>query len=182
MMRNIKNQKALIVIDMQMMPFIWKDYGGKAIDHEKELLEQIKLMILNARAEGAPVFYIMYTEKGESYRAEGKPLWQVHPEIVPEKEDVIVVKYFADSFFETDLESKLRESQINQLVLCGVQTEFCVDTTCRCAFSRGFEIELAEDGHSTYDSELLRAEQIIQHHNQVLRQFAAVKPANLIQF
>ncbi|GAP39769.1 cysteine hydrolase family protein [Flexilinea flocculi] len=182
MTQKIENRKALIVIDMQIMPFIWKDYHGKAIYREKELLEQIKMLIQNARAADMPVFYILYTEKGESHRAEGKPLWQVHPDIVPGKKDVLVVKYFADSFFKTDLEPRLRESEINKLVLCGVQTEYCVDTTCRSALSRGFEIELVEDGHSTYDSEFLRADQIIQHHNQILKQFADVIPANQIQF
>jgi len=146
-------KKALVIIDMQIMPFIWKDYGGKPLYMEKELVENTKLLIQKAREAGAPIHYILFTEKGESPRAKDQPLWQIHPEIAPKEQDHIVVKYHADSFLETDLKQKLVKEQITDLVICGVQTEYCVDTTIKSAFSHGFRCELAVDAHSTYDSE-----------------------------
>lgn len=170
-------KKALLVIDMQIMPFIWKNYGGKPVFQEETLISTIKSLITRAHKADNPVFYIMYTETGESHRAEGQPLWQVIPELQPEKNDLIVIKYHADSFMRTNLEDSIRQQGINNLVLCGVQTEFCVDTTCKSAFSHGFDVELASDGHSTYDSDLLTANQIIAHHNSILTQFARIVPA-----
>jgi len=170
-------KKALLVIDMQIMPFIWKNYGGKQIYQEETLISNIKYLVTKAYKANNPVFYIMYTETGESHRAEGQPLWQVIPELLPEKNDLSIVKYHADSFIGTLLEESIRQQGINSLVLCGVQTEFCVDTTCKSAFSHGFDVELASDGHSTYDSDLLTASQIIAHHNSILTQFARIVPA-----
>lgn len=170
-------KKALIVIDMQVMPFIWKNYGGKRLFDEDGLIARTQQLLGKARQAGAPILYGMYTESGESPRVEGQPLWQVHPEIAPQENDPLVVKYYADSFLKTGLEALLEQQGIKQIVLCGVQTEFCVDTTCRSAFSHGFEVELAADCHSTFDSDLLPAEKIIAHHNAILFQFARVKPA-----
>lgn len=170
-------KKALIIIDMQVMPFIWKNYGGKTFFQEDVLVANTKHLIEKARQANAPIFYVLYTETGESPRAEGQPLWQILPEIVPQAQDHRIIKYHADSFLKTDLCSMLQGMNINDVVICGVQTEFCVDTTCKSAFSHGLRVELAMDGHSTFDSEILSAEQIIAHHNGILAQFAQIKPA-----
>lgn len=174
-------KKALIIIDMQIMPFIWKDYGGKTIYNEDAIIANTKLLIEKAHKEGAPIYYVLHTEVGESPRAQGQDLWQVHPEIAPQSKDKSVVKYHSDSFFETELLMLLNEQEIKNIVICGVQTEFCVDTTCRSAFSHGFSVELASDCHSTYDSDLLLAKQIIVHHNSILSQFAQIKPVSEIK-
>jgi nicotinamidase-related amidase len=170
-------KKALVIIDMQIMPFIWKNYGGKSLFNEVGLIANTQQLIEKARRANAPILYIMYTETGESMRTEGQPLWQVHPEIAPQEKDQLIVKYYADSFLKTELEARLNEQNIQNIVVCGIQTEFCIDTTCKSAFSHGFGIELASDGHSTYDSDLLAAEKITAHHNQILAQFAQIKPA-----
>jgi nicotinamidase-related amidase len=175
-------KKALVIIDVQIMPFVWKDYGGKVLYRSETLLMNIKGLIEKARASKAPVYYILHTEKGDSPRAEGQPLWQVHPEIAPKETDPFIIKYHSDSFQDTVLEGMLKENEIGKLVLCGLQSEYCVDTTCRSAFAHGYEVELAMDGHSTFDSEGLKAEQIISHHNEVLSIFAETRPSADIMF
>ncbi|QMV42348.1 isochorismatase family protein [Cohnella cholangitidis] len=66
--------------------------------------------------------------------------------------------------------------------MCGVQTEYCVDTTVKSGYSHGYKVELARDCHSTYDSDELTAEQIVRHHNSVLAQFATIVDSRDIQF
>ncbi len=174
--------KALVVVDMQTMPFVWKNYGGKAVFKEEELIKKTKQLIDKARKSDVPIYYVMFTEGEGSHRMEGEPLWQLHPEIIPNPEEEFIVKYHADSFYETDLKAKLIDKEIDSIVLCGLQTEFCVDTTCRIAFSHGFKVELVADGHSTFEKEGMSADQIIKHHNECLLQFAEIKPMNLIEF
>jgi len=109
-------KKALVIIDMQIMPFIWKDYGGKALHNEDLLLSNAKLLIEKARKAQAPIIYIMHTETGQSHRAEGQPLWQVHPEIAPQPIDKLIIKYHADSFLKTELLSLLTQEEIEELM------------------------------------------------------------------
>ncbi|WP_082592945.1 isochorismatase family protein [Paenibacillus sp. Soil766] len=66
--------------------------------------------------------------------------------------------------------------------MCGVQTEYCIDTTVKTAFSNGFRVELASYCHSTYDSDELTAEQIISHHIGILAKFSNIIKANEILF
>ncbi len=59
----------------------------------------------------------------------------------------------------------------NRLIVVGAQSEVCVDTTCRRAFSLGFDVVLPADGHSTWDNDVLTASQIIAHTNRTLAQW-----------
>lgn len=58
----------------------------------------------------------------------------------------------------------------------------CIDTTCRRAFSLGYKVTLVSDAHSTWNSQVITAQQIINHHNSVLRWFADVYSSRDIKF
>ncbi|MEQ1531297.1 MAG: hypothetical protein ABL925_18425, partial [Methylococcales bacterium] len=59
----------------------------------------------------------------------------------------------------------------------------CVDTFVRAAKERGFAIRLVADGHTTFDTQILSAEQIIAHHNLTLEgSFATLVKADEVQF
>lgn len=172
---------ALLVIDVQLgmfeSPLIPPVHDGT------RLLAAISGLIEAARARGVPVIYVQHDGgKGHPLLA-GTPPWQIHPAIRPHNEDVVVRKRFSDSFQETDLHDRLQSRGIEHLVVVGIQSEFCVDTTCRRAFSLGYRVTLVEDGHSTWDDDGLTAEQIIQHHNRTLgSQFATLaKSSSLFQ-
>jgi nicotinamidase-related amidase len=75
------------------------------------------------------------------------PEWQLMPEIadLQHKEALIIRKTTYDAFLGTDLEQKLRDMQIERVVICGVMTDCCCDTTGRSAFCRGFETWMVKD-------------------------------------
>jgi nicotinamidase-related amidase len=62
-----------------------------------------------------------------------------------------------DAFFGTSLELLLHEQGVSQVVVCGVMTHLCVETTARSAFMRGFEVFLPIDGTATYTEAFHRA-------------------------
>ncbi len=167
---------------MQVMPFVWKKYGGKTLYQEEKLIANTMLLIEKARKSHSLVIYIMFTEAEGSLRSENQPLWQIIDQIAPAAQDHLIIKHHADSFLESELNILLRKHAIDTLVMCGVQTEYCVDTTVKSGFSHGYKVELACDCHSTYDSEVLTAEQIIRHHNSILAQFATILHTNEVLF
>ena len=72
---------------------------------------------------------------------------------------------------------------IHKLIIAGIQTEFCVDTTTRRAYSLGYQVTLVQDAHSTWDTENITAAQIIAHHNLTLGGwFAKLCPAAEVAF
>jgi len=113
----------------------------------------------------------------------GSAGWKMHPSIAPIEGDVLIQKKTPDAFHETNLRNELESREIRKLVVAGLQTEYCVDTTCRRAFSLGYEVTLVKDAHSTWGTSTLSAEQIIEHHNNVLSGFfVRLERENRIQF
>ncbi|MDY6875692.1 MAG: isochorismatase family protein [Chloroflexota bacterium] len=81
---------------------------------------------------------------------------------------MVIQKRHPDASQDTGLQREIESRGIKRLVITGIQTEYCVDTTCRRAYSLNYESTLAKDAHSTWDTDLLSAPQIIAHHNEVL--------------
>ena len=81
--------------------------------------------------------------------------------------------------YGTTLREELAARGITKLVLAGIQTELCVDTTCRHVCSLNYDVTLVADAHSTWDRESLSAARIIAHHNSLLGGwFATIKLAS----
>ena len=175
------NQTALIIIDMQFGVF--ESAIIPPVSGAKELLSNIGKLIAKARNASVPIVFVQHN--GES----GHPLehatagWNIHPAIAPTDQDILIQKSTPDSFHNTQLQEELESRRIRELVIAGIQTEFCIDTTCRRAFSLGYQVTLVKDAHSTWDTESLSARQIIAHHNKILEQwFAKTKEVKDIDF
>ena len=90
--------------------------------------------------------------------------------------DIYVRKKATDSFHQTDLQARLQELGVQNLVICGLQSEFCVDTTTRRALALGYPVVLIADGHSTLANSTLSAAQISAHHNETLANIESFGP------
>jgi nicotinamidase-related amidase len=171
-------KKALLVIDVQNGMF----QDGNVVYKGDSLLENLKAMIAQARSSKTSIYYIQHNGPAGhplEYKTRG---WEIHPEIAPINQDIIIQKTTPDSFFKTSLDQELKKQGIEHLIIAGIQTEACVDTTCRVAFSMEYKVTLVSDTHSTWDSEDITAQQIIDHHNGVLSWFADVSPSQVITF
>ena len=72
--------------------------------------------------------------------------WELQPEIENVVQGYPVVgKNTYDAFINTDLGAMLKEKEVERVIVCGVMTDCCCDTTARSAFNRGFETWLVED-------------------------------------
>lgn len=67
-----------------------------------------------------------------------------------DREVELLTKTQYDAFFETDLEDQLRARDVTQVLIGGVMTHLCCETTARSAFVRGFEVFFLVDGTATY--------------------------------
>ncbi|WP_179133909.1 cysteine hydrolase family protein [Halobacillus massiliensis] len=171
-------KKALLIIDVQNGMY----QEGHVVHEGERLLHNLKELIAKARAAGSPVFYIQHNAPAGTPLENGTNGWEIHPEIAPTLQDPVIQKNTPDSFFNTSLDEELKKQRIEHLVVTGIQSEVCVDTTCRRAFSLGYKVTLVSDTHSTWGAEEISAQQIINHHNRVLRWFADVSPSEHIRF
>ena len=66
---------------------------------------------------------------------------------------ILVHKTQYDAFFNTDLQDLLCAENVRQVLICGVMTHLCCETTARSAFVRGFEVYFTIDGTATYNQD-----------------------------
>ena len=87
----------------------------------------------------------------------GEPGNDFVPALQPRPGEIVIAKPGKGAFYATDLESKLRSRAITHLILTGVTTEVCVQTTMREANDRGYECLLVEDATESYFPEFKKA-------------------------
>ena len=139
----------LIIIDVQ------NDYfpGGanelyKPLDAEKKIIQLIK----ESRNIGRPIVYIQHINPPEDYFfLEGTYGVEISERIKPTENDKIVIKRYPNSFLETDLDRYLKSINAEELIICGMMTHMCVDTTVRAAMDYGYRVKLVADACATMD-------------------------------
>jgi nicotinamidase-related amidase len=162
---------ALLIIDVQQALCSGK---YKAFESER-VIQRINLVSANARSAGVPVVVIQHESQGGplDYGTDG---WKLAEGLKVEPSDIHVRKQATDSFHNTDLQSVLQTNGVKSLVICGLQSEFCVDTTTRRALALGYPVTLVSDAHSTMDNTVLSAAQISAHHNETLANISSFGP------
>ncbi len=165
---------ALLVIDVQKGMFAFLDFKP----HDGPgLLDAIAGLLARARAAGAPVVFVKHNEPGSPLEL-GMPLHDIADEIAPLAGEPVITKSCCGAFHETNLKQTLAGLGVTSLVICGMQTEFCVNTAVRTAREHGFAVQVAQAAHTTFDNPTLKAPQIIAHHECIWpSQFGPVVPA-----
>ena len=125
---------ALLIIDMQTGLY---DGPEKPFERER-VLDTINQLILRARQADAPIFVARHTGPAGSPIEAGSPYWQLWYALeVDEARDHLFNKSRPSCFLGTDLAHQLRAAQVSELVIVGMKTQFCIDTTCRVAVELG---------------------------------------------
>ncbi|MBN2500696.1 MAG: isochorismatase family protein [Anaerolineales bacterium] len=162
------SQAALLVIDVQRGLF----EKSTPVYQAELFLKNLNILIAKARAQSVPVIFVQHAN--DSFLQKGLDAWQLHPAIQPMEAELIIHKCHGDAFVETDLQAELDKSNVGVLVVTGLVTQGCVRATSLGALSKGYQVILVSDGHSTYSK---GAAKIIQQWNQTLSE----KGANLTE-
>lgn len=111
-------------------------------------------------SDAAPHMRGLYRELGCHH---GSPEHRILDELAPSPEDLIVDKSTIGAFASTGIDSMLRGLGISQLIMTGISTNMCVETTSREAADRGYAVTLVDDACATTHADL---------HATTLRNFA----------
>lgn len=155
--------QTLLIIDAQQ-DLIDGSQTERAVFNKAQLIRNINLVIEKAKELDVPVVFVRDLDIAEG-KGEG---FQVHNEINIPTNAVIFDKAATNSFYGTGLLEHLQSLEIKHVVVMGCSTQYCIDSAVRTATISGFDVTLVGDGHSTADSDVLIAEQIIKHHNHTL--------------
>ncbi|HEX4832552.1 MAG TPA: cysteine hydrolase family protein [Trebonia sp.] len=149
---------ALLVIDVQ-------NSVVAGTPRRDEVIANIAALVDKARADGAAVIWVQHSS---DELAEGSQGWQYVPELTRRDDEPLVAKRYGDSFEATDLEAILAARGVGHLVVTGAQTDACIRSTLHGGFTRGYDVTLVGDAHTTEDLSQWGApppEQVIAHTN-----------------
>ncbi|WP_236202145.1 cysteine hydrolase family protein [Pseudomonas pseudonitroreducens] len=152
---------ALLIIDVQSDLCT----GDSACFDIDNVLQRINNISRAAREASVPVLLVQHEDDDLQYGSAG---WQLETRLLIDDSDLKVRKTTPDSFLRTGLAELLQSRGIDHLVICGLQSDYCVDTTTRRALAQGYSVTLVGDAHSTVDNAVLSAAQITAHHNALL--------------
>lgn len=176
---------ALLIIDMQRDFLEAGGFGaalGNDVSRLKAIIPTVKQLLEVFRARQLPIFHTLEGHQpdlsdcppSKLHRGRGmlkigdvgpmgrilvlgEPGNAIIPELEPLPGETTIAKPGKGAFYQTNLESLLRAQGITHLLMAGVTTEVCVQTTMREANDRGFECLLVEDATASYFPEFKQA-------------------------
>jgi len=166
-------KKALLVIDVQNALVMDRPY---ACD---EVIANIKTLISACRVHHTEVIYIQHTKEHGDFKMNTES-WNIYHEIAPQKNEKVIRKNYNSAFRGTKLKAYLEEQGIDTLIITGMQTDYCIDTSIKVAFEYGFDLIIPERTNTTFDNALFKAEQIYNHYNTIIfkNRFGVVEPVD----
>jgi len=155
---------ALLVLDMQKY-FLQAD-SHAYIPSALAIVPGINRLVQSYADQGLPVVFTQHVNTVQDAGmmgnwwydliTESSSLSQIAAELDPSS-GILLRKSQYDAFYQTDLAELLRAREVTQVVICGVMTHLCCETTARSAFVRGFEVFFTIDGTASYSENFHRA-------------------------
>lgn len=143
---------ALILIDLQ------NDYftGGKCELYNSELaVKKAKIILEYFRKYSLPIIHIKHLnttmQKEAPYFIPETEGVEIHQLVYPKENENVIIKHTPNSFFQTDLNNELSKKEINNLIVCGMMSHMCIDTTVRHGKLIGYNITVIEDACTSPD-------------------------------
>lgn len=152
-LETLMTKKALLVIDLQNDYF---PHGKYPLWNTEQTLSQVKTAIARAKALNIEVIHVQHIadpEKGIApFFNQGTQGVDIHAEILAAApEAAVVIKRFADSFEQTNLDELLQKQGISELLLCGMMTQNCVTHTAISKAAEKYKVAIVTDCCTTVD-------------------------------
>lgn len=151
---------ALIVVDMQRY---FLEEGAPAYLAAERIIPKVQRLLDAFGDAHRPIYATRYSsaesdgpvEKWWGVRLEPDDTWaELDPRIAYPEKTVILDKHLYGTFASTDIDARLKESGCDSVVICGVMTHLCCETTAREAFQLGYDIYFMADGTATSGDDL----------------------------
>jgi nicotinamidase-related amidase len=165
------NKCALLVIDMQD-EFVKPHWSPDWVPEATKQVPRIKMLIEHCRNKNIPVIYTVYSK---THRYLDRPKTgkfmpgryseldidfsiffvngQVWHELAPREDEIVIKKSSYGAFYDTPLETILKNMEKDTVIICGTITNCCCGTTARQAYERSFKVVFGSDVTSTDDPE-----------------------------
>lgn len=152
----------LLVIDTQKL------ITNTDLYHYDIFVSNVKKLIKTARETHTEIIYVRHDDGAGRALTRGTEGFEIYEEFKPYKNEKIFDKTVNSPFKETGLLKYLNEKQVGQMIVVGLQTEYCIDAAVKCGFEHGFEIIVPKESNSTFDNAYMSAEETYKYYNDFI--------------
>ncbi|MBE7175018.1 MAG: cysteine hydrolase [Mucilaginibacter polytrichastri] len=155
--------KALLIIDMQRGCF-----SPYASCHDTlGTIRRINELIGLFRDQQWPLVFVRHDGTKERELIPGTDSWQFLPELDHRQSDVTIEKTANDAFYRTGLHAFLKTLEVDELIMTGYATDYCIDSTVKSALVQDYAVTVVADAHTTSHRRSLPATDIIKHYHEI---------------
>jgi len=162
----MKNNTALLVVDIQdsfkINPVRWASRSNHAFE------TNVTELIRTFREASLPIFWVLHNDPDPGFRP-GDPEVRLMDFLDRRESEPLLVKNTRNSFTSTDLQQRLERIGVRKLVVCGISTEQCCETTTRVAADLGYDVDFVTEATLTFPIGTLSTDAIIERTEAVLR-------------
>ncbi len=152
----------LLVVDTQ-----------KLITNEKlykfhMFVSNVKEIIHKARENNIEVIYIRHDDGMGNELTKGNDGFEIYEKFQPMSDEKIFDKKVNSAFKKTGLLEYLMDKGEKDIIIVGLQTDYCIDATIKCGFEHGFNIIVPAYSNTTVDNKFMLAEQSYEYYNEFM--------------
>jgi nicotinamidase-related amidase len=144
--------RLLVIVDIQ------NDYfpgGAYTLVGPEAAAERAAELLAHFRASGEPIVHIQHVwdAPDATFMRPGTHGVEINEAVAPLADEPVLLKGSPNSFLGTDLEQRIRDAAVDDVVIVGMMTSMCVDSTVRAAADLGFAVSVASDACAAPDLE-----------------------------
>jgi len=142
--------RALLIVDIQLDYFAG---GAFPLVDPDSAAAAARTVLDGFRASGETIVHIFHvsTEPDATFFRPGTPGIGIHPSVAPSGDEIVLEKHEPNSFIGTGLQQLLIEEGVTELVIVGMMSSMCIDSTTRAASELGFEVTVVSDACTAPD-------------------------------
>lgn len=152
----------LLVVDTQKLIVNQKLY-----EFDK-FVSNVERIIHEARKSNIEVIYVRHDDGAGSELTKGTDGFEIYEKFQPMENEKIFDKKVNSAFKETGLLEYLKDKGEKDVIIVGLQTDYCIDATIKCGFEHGFNVIVPAYANTTVDNKFMSAEQSYKYHNEFM--------------
>ena len=141
-------------------------------------VENVKRLITAARANRTEVIYIRHDDGPGTALTKGTDGFEIYEAFAPLENEKVFDKTVNSPFKNSGLLTYLNEKKETELVVVGLQTDYCIDAAVKCGFEHGFHMIVPAYANTTFDNAYMSAKESYHYYNECMwkNRYAACIP------
>lgn len=152
----------LLLVDAQ------KEITNERLYKFREFVSTVKLLIKTARENGVEVIFVRHDDGVGTPMTKGLDGFELYEEFAPEGDEKTFDKRVNSPFRDTGLAEYLSSKNETEIIVAGLQTDYCIDAAVKCGFERGYKIIVPRYANTTFDNRYMTAEKSCEYYNDFM--------------